>query len=150
MIKVPVDGRLHDFAVRLSHLPTAPAQLVLHVGEFAIEIKQVELQTPLSVGETGVPAIPVWPAKTSWQVQEMAPISIGSYRALGPGGALHLDLPPQPKGFAAVHLRLRLFKPTDQDMWDMVKTSYRNLLRYDALKAALARSAIGITNGLNS
>ena len=83
--------------------------------------------------------MPVWPAKSSWQVQEMAPIGVGSYRALRPGAALHLDIPPQPRGVAAVHLRLRLFKPTDQDLWSMVETSYRNLLRYDDLKAALAK-----------
>ena len=149
-VNVPVDGELHDFEVRLSHSPTTSAELIFHVGEFATEIKQVTLQAPLLVGEAGVPAMPVWPAKSSWRVQEMAPIGVGSYRALGPGAALHLDIPPQPRGVAAVHLRLRLFKPTDQDLWSMVETSYRNLLRYDDLKAALARSAIGMANGLDS
>jgi tetratricopeptide (TPR) repeat protein len=149
-VNVPVDGQLHDFEVRLGQLPTTSAELLLQVGEFAIEIKQVSVQAPLLVGEAGVPALRVWPAENSWRVQEMAPIGVGSYRALGPGAALRLDIPPQPKGVAAVHLRLRLFKPTDQDLWSMVETSYRNLLRYDDLKAALARSAIGKANGLDS
>jgi tetratricopeptide (TPR) repeat protein len=149
-VNVPVDGQLHDIDARLSHSPTASAELALQVGEFAIEIKQVSVQAPLLVGESGVPAIRVWPAKTSWQVQEMAPISEGSYRALGPSASLRLAIPPQPKGVALVHLRLRLFKPADQDLWSMVETSYRNLLRYDDLKAALARSAIGKANGFDS
>jgi tetratricopeptide (TPR) repeat protein len=146
-VNVPVDGLMHDIDAGLSHLPTASAELVLHVGQFAIEITRVTLEAPLLVGEAGVPPMPVWPAEISWRVQEMAPISAGSYRALGPGAALHLHLPPQPKGVAAVHLRLRLFKPTDQDFWGMVETSYRNLLRYEELKAARDRSVIGITEG---
>lgn len=149
-VNVPVDGVLHDFEVRLSHLPTTSAELIFHVGEFATEIKQVTLQPPLLVGATGIATKPVWPGETSWQVQQMAPIRPGSYRALGPGAALHLNVPPQPRGVAAVHIRLRLFKPTDPDLWSLVETSYRRLLRYDGLKATAARSAVGIANGLDS
>ena len=149
-VNVPVDGQLHDIDARLNRSPTASAELALQVGEFAIEIKQVSVQAPILVGEAGVSAMPVWPTKSSWRVEEMAPIGVGSYRALGPRASLHLDIPPQPKGVAVVHLRLRLFKPTDADLWSMVETSYRNLLRYDDLKAALARSAIGVANGLDS
>ena len=149
-VNVPVDGELHDFEVRLSHSPTTSAEIIFHVGEFATEIKQVTLQPPLLVGAPGVATKPVWPAKTSWRVQEMAPIRLGSYRALGPGAALHLDVPPQPRGVAAVHIRMRLFKPTDPDLWSMVETSYRRLLRLDGLKATLARSAVGMANGLDS
>lgn len=149
-VTVPVDGLFHEVQLRLAHPPEAPGELVFQVGEFAIEIKQVSVQAPLLVGEAGVPARRVWPAENTWRVQEMAPIRGGIYRPLGPGASLHLDIPPQPKGVAVVHLRLRLFKPTDQDLWSMVETSYRNLLRYDDLKAALARSTIGKANGFDS
>jgi tetratricopeptide (TPR) repeat protein len=146
-VNVPVDGRFHDVDVRLTHLPETSGELVVQVGEFAIEIKQLTLEAPLVVGAAGVPITRVWPGETSWQVQEMAPIGAGIFRALGPGATLRLDVPPQPRGVAEIHLRLRLFKPIDPEMWSMVTTSYQRLLRYDDLKVAQSRSVTGISNG---
>jgi hypothetical protein len=77
----------------------------------------------------------------------MAPIKLGSYRALGAGAAVRLEVPPQPRGIAAVRLTLRLVKPLDPDLWTMVEKSYKNLLRYDDLEAARARSPDGISKG---
>jgi tetratricopeptide (TPR) repeat protein len=141
---VPVDGRFHDVEVRLNHSPDTPAELALAVGQLAIEIKRVAIEAPLLVGKPGVPTVPLWPGETSWRVQEMTPVGVGSYRALGPGAALRLEVPPQPRGVAKLYLTLRLFKPFDPELWGMVQKSYERLLRYDDLKAARARSVIGI------
>lgn len=146
-VNVPVDGRFHNVDLRLAHPPEASGELVFRVGQFAIEINTVTIQAPLLVGEPGVTITPLWPSEISWRVQEMAPIGAGSFRALGPGAALRLDVPPQPNGVATIRFRLRLFKPFDMDLWDMVNKSYKNLLRYNDLKAAQERSVISIMNG---
>ena len=117
------------------------------MGEFAIEIERIALQGPLVVGKSGVMITPIRPSQTAWLVQEMARVGAGGFRALGPGASLRLEVPPQPQGIAAVHLSLRLFKPIQPDMWSMVETSYRRLLKYDDLKAARSRSVIGPPNG---
>jgi tetratricopeptide (TPR) repeat protein len=142
-LNVPVDGRFHDVEIRLNS-PDTPGQLALAVGQLAIEIKRVALEAPLLVGKPGVPVAPLWPGANSWRVQEMAPIAVGSYRALGPGAAMRLDVPPQPRGVAKLYLTLRLFKPFDPELWGMVQKSYERLLRYDELKAVRARSVEGI------
>jgi tetratricopeptide (TPR) repeat protein len=146
-VYVPVDGRFHDLELRLTLLPEESGELALRGEEFAIEIKQVTMQAPLLVGEPGVSTTPVWPKELSWQIQEMAPVGIGRYRALGPGAALRLNIPAQPRGVAEIHLRLRLFKPLDPDLWALVEKSYKNLLRYNDLESARERSLIGIANG---
>jgi tetratricopeptide (TPR) repeat protein len=143
-VYVSVDGRFHDVELRLPLLPESPGELALHVGEVAIEIKRVTMQSPVLVGKPGVLTTPIWPNETPWRAQEMAPIGVGSYRALGTAAALHRNVPPQPHGIAAIHLRLRLFKPFDPELWDMVQKSYQNLLRYDDLKTVRNRSVISI------
>jgi hypothetical protein len=142
-VNVPVDGRYHDVDLRLMQSPGGAAELALQVGEYAIDIERVTLQAPLVVGQTGVAITPIWPSQTSWQVQEMERVGEGSFRALGRGASLRLKVPAQPQEIAAVHLRLRLFKSIDSDMWKMVALSYQRLLRYDDLKTAQARSVIG-------
>jgi hypothetical protein len=146
-VNVPVDGRFHDIEVRATHLPGTAGELAIHVGQFAVEIKQVTLERPVLVGRAGVQPAALWPGETSLRVQEMAPIKKGRYRALGSGATLRLDVPAQPEGVAAVHLTLRLFKPLDADLWSMVEKSYKNLLRYDALEAARERWVNGIPAG---
>lgn len=144
---VPVDGRFHDVDLRLLRPPGTAGELTFRVGKFAIDIERVALEAPVGVGKAGVIITPIWPSQTAWEVQEMAAAGSGAFRALGPGASLRLDVPPLPQGIAAVHLRLRLFKPIQPDMWSMVKTSYRRLLSYDDLKAAQTRSLIGLPNG---
>jgi tetratricopeptide (TPR) repeat protein len=141
---VPVDGRFHDVELRLNHSPDTPGELVLAAGQLAIEIKRVAIEAPVLVGKPGVPTVALWPGAILWRAQEMTPIGSGSYRALGPGAALRLDVPPQPRGVAKVYLTLRLFKPFDPELWGMVQKSYERLLKYDELKAARARSVEGI------
>ncbi|MGH7770294.1 MAG: tetratricopeptide repeat protein [Candidatus Binatia bacterium] len=144
---VPVDGRFHAVELRLNHSPDAPAELALAAGQLAIEIKRVAVEAPLLVAKPGAAAAPLWPGATAWRLQEMAPIGAGSYRALGPGAALRLDVSPQPRGVAKLYLTLRLFKPLDPELWAMVQKSYERLLKYDELKAARARSVEGIPVG---
>jgi tetratricopeptide (TPR) repeat protein len=140
----PVDGRFHDVELRATQAPETPGELVLEVGSLAVEIKRVMTEAPPLVGKTGVLTTPVWPGEVSWRVQEMAPIGTASYRALGPGAALRLDIPAQPRGVAKVYVTLRFFKPFDPDLWSMVQKSYERLLRYDELKAVRARSTVDI------
>ena len=144
---MPVDGQFHDVDLRLLREPRSAAELTVQVGQFAIEVERVRLQAPLVVGKTGVRVTPIWPGPTSWKFQEMVRVASGRYRGLEPGASLRLEVPPQPEGIAAVYLRLRLFKPIDQSMWNMVRTSYERLLRYEDLKIVQSRSIIAITAG---
>jgi tetratricopeptide (TPR) repeat protein len=146
-VNVPVDGRFHDIEMRIAHLPQATGELAIEVGKFALEIKRVSLEEPVYIGHAGVRQVGLWPGETKLRVQEMAPIKSGSYRALGAGATLRLEVPAQPRGIAAVRLTLRLFKPLDPDLWTMVEKSYKNLLRYDDLEAARGRSTDGISKG---
>jgi len=146
-VYVPVDGRFHDLELRLTLPPNSSGELVLTGEESAIEIKRVTMQAPLLVGEPGVSTTPVWPGETLWRVQKMVPVGTGRYRALGPDAALRLDIAPQARGVAEIHLTLRLFKLLDPDLWVWVEKSYRNLLRFDDLEAARERSLIGNANG---
>ena len=146
-VYVPVDGRFHDLELRLTLAPETSGELALRGEESAIEIERVTMQAPLLVGEPGVSTAHLWPGETSWRVQEMAPVGSGRYRALGPGATLRLNIPPQPRGVAEIHLRLRLFKRLDPDLWAWVEKSYRNLLRYNDLESARERSLIGTANG---
>ena len=146
-VNVPVDGRFHDVELRITQLPETAGELVLQPGPFAIEIKQVTLQHPATVGVLGVGSAQLWPGQTSWRFQEMAPIGTNGFRALGPGAALRLVVPAQPRGVGEIHLSLRLFKPLDKDLSEMIRKSYHNLLRHDALKAMRDRSVASLTQG---
>jgi tetratricopeptide (TPR) repeat protein len=146
-VYVPVDGRFHEVELRLALPPEVSGELALRMGEFAIEVKRVTMLAPLLVGRPGLSNSHFRPKELAWQVKEMAPVGINRYRSLGPGAALRLNVPPQPRGVAEIGLTLRLFKPLEPDLWEWVEKSYKNLLRYNDLESAQERSLIGISNG---
>lgn len=139
-INVPVDGRFHDVELRMPQLLGNTGELVLKPGPFALEIERVAIKHLAMVGVLGVGGAQLWPGTGRWKLQDMAPIGGGRFRVNGPNAALHLDIPPQPQSVAHIDVRLRLFKPVDAELWNMVRRSYRNLLRHESLKALQDRS----------
>lgn len=146
---VAVDGLYHAVQLRLAQPKDTAAELSLQIGEYAIEIEQVTLQGALAVGQPGLAMTPVWPSQTAWRAQDMVKIGEGRFRALGPGATLRLQIPAQSQDIAAVHLKLRLFKPIDSELWRMARTSYQRLLKYDDFKTLQARSVLGSQQGDN-
>lgn len=132
LARVQADGRFHPVRVLLPRPPGWHGELVLTSGPDApvvlpdptvgLEVADTRLETPLRVGR---PPGPVPSPEGSWRARDRA---------------LRLSLPALPDGLAAVELRVRRTKPVTPATWDAVERSYRNLLAWERLERARARS----------
>jgi tetratricopeptide (TPR) repeat protein len=105
---------------------------------------------PLRVeGITAVSAVRVGSPRPAHSV-EIAPIPLHltNLEAVGDGALRPTDtttsvvfrVPPIEGGIASIRLRLRLYKPVDEPLWQQVARSYRDLVDEDGLRQAEVRT----------
>ncbi len=170
LLEVPVDGRFHELDVPFAATADGRARLALDTAGFSIELDWLELVPARTVGSARRAGPVRWyaplpaPAESEAegddaatgdgseddaprdaappQLQGLDPLGTGRYAARGPSTTLHADLPFDGP-VARVRARLRLFKPLDAELWAAVEKSYRNVLAFEALRAAQERSVVG-------
>ncbi len=132
-VDVQVDGNWHDIEVRLRQKQGWAGTLAIYSGGLSFEVEYVKLKAPVLIGEIGDLTSCIWSGETSWQIEEMERINVGTYRSLGGSSVTRLDLQAQPQGVDMICIRLRFFKKDDKELWNMVKKSYHNTLDREGL-----------------
>ncbi|MCC6927919.1 MAG: hypothetical protein IT359_02900 [Gemmatimonadaceae bacterium] len=132
-VLVPTDGEAHD--VEFAFTQPAPAgELHVRTGGFAVALDSAAVVTALRAGDAaGRARVPL--DLSTLRAADMARDTI-AWLPKDTTSALVVPVPGVGAPIARVQLRLRLFKPADQGTWAMVRKSYRNLLRWDALAHA--------------
>lgn len=139
-VVVPVDGRWHEVDVPLGQPSGAPATLTVDASGYPVELGAAAFLPAVVAGRAGR-AMPVTLPVGRAVVTGEATVEDG--RVLPRAGGVTLEIPgPVSPGTTGLRLRLRLFKPVDQDFWETVSAAYRNVLDTDGLDTARDRSAI--------
>lgn len=139
-ISVPVDGKFHDVELPLGQPEGAPADLTIVPGGYPTEVAEARFISSLRSGSPGRSETVILPPGNA-SAREGASLSGGRLLPQSMSGSLLISGPPSP-GANAVRVRLRLFKPVDQDLWHTVATAYGNLLDEAGASRALDRSAV--------
>jgi hypothetical protein len=115
--------------------------LSIETGGFSLGLERAVVLGPLRAGVAGAGTETELPLD---QADTRALTRTGQYAWRAEAGNATLALPvfAQRDGIAHVHLRLRLFKPTDPATWGMVVPAYRNRLDAAGLAAAQARTLL--------
>ncbi len=131
---VRVDGRYHGIEAPLVADAGAPARgrsVTVNGGPHPIRVAAVTLVQPRRAGvldpepiELGVPG--------GWSGED----------EMGGAGAARIPIGASDVEVARARVVLRLLKPVDAETWEMIATSYRNLLANDALEVARERSVV--------
>lgn len=133
LIRVPIDGRDHPVRIEL---PRGNAgEVLLRLDGFPARIGAVRMEPVVAAGRPVGPAD--LPVEVEWRnMTEQGDWLVGN----GPRGEALLRV-PEPERVGALLVDLGLGKPVDPETWDMLGTSYANLLRPAALDSAAIRSA---------
>jgi len=134
-----VDGLLHEVELPLTASAGGPASLSIRSSGFAMQIQQIILVPATAVGviETGQPVdVPPRPST----LLNFEPVEGGALRPTGDSTLVAYPLPALSTGIAGIRLRLRLYKPVDDELWQWVSKSHRNLLDQDGLADAADRT----------
>jgi tetratricopeptide (TPR) repeat protein len=134
-----VDGLPHDIELPLMASPGSPGPLSIHSGGFAVRVERLTLRPAMAVGVVG-PAEPVELPLRPSALRGMEPAVSGALRPAGDGTLVEYAIPDLRAGVAGVHVRLRVYKPVDEELWQAVRKSYRNLLDQPGLSAASERT----------
>jgi hypothetical protein len=134
-----VDGLSHEVELPLA-APSGEADiLAIQSGGFAMRVEQITLLPATVVGsmragrEVDVP--PRAASLSSFEMTEQ-----GALRPTGDSSLAAYSLPALPTGIAGVRLRVRLYKPVDDELWQSVVKSFRNLLDEGGLAVATDRT----------
>ena len=134
-----VDGLPHDVELPLMAPAGSPGPLSIQSGGFALRVEWVTLRPATAVGVVS-PAelvdLPLEPAT----LQNMEPVEGGAVRPTGDTTMVAYAIPRLRSGVAGAHLRIRVYKPVDEDLWQAVGKSYRNLLDQPGLASAAERT----------
>lgn len=137
MAPVIADGLPRTAVVNLA-APAAGGSIWIRTRGFAVALDSVVLEPARIVGRIAAGSRMVLTPPPA-ELLDLEPAGPGRYRATGPASALRID-PPASAPIAGLTMYLRLFKPVDPDLWSGVERSYRNLLDWDGLAAAAART----------
>lgn len=140
-VNVLVDGEFHDVVVPFARPAGWRGTLRLGTDGFPLEVERVTLVAPLLVGAAGGADSLSFGPDAGWVPQGMTAVAPGRFRPDSAVGGVRLEVPALPRGVASLHLRLRLAKPVDGDLWAMARKSYNNLLN-QAGRAASERRLI--------
>ena len=141
-VAVPVDGHFHELEVQLPRPADWSGPLAIGTSGVSIEVDRVDLRPPIIIGRTTAHASASVPVPGAWSREDFETDGTDLYRAAGPESVLTLQVSSQPHGVAAVRLRVRLFKAHDEDVWQMVESSYRSRVDPKGLAAARDRSPV--------
>lgn len=141
VMSAPADGQFHDYELRLAQPAGRAIMLSIETGGFSLGLERAVVLGPLRAGVAGAGTETELPLD---QADTRALTRTGQYAWRAEAGNATLALPvfAQRDGIAHVHLRLRLFKPTDPATWGMVVPAYRNRLDAAGLAAAQARTLL--------
>ncbi len=131
-----VDGKPH---VVLVDLPEARAEsATVHTGGYPVAIDSVGVMPPQRVGQSRPLAMIVVPG-TAIEGAGMSRTAAGAFLPRGDSSMLRIRLPD---GAAGGRLRMvvRVFKPVDEDTWDLVSHAYQQILTPSELASDSARS----------
>jgi tetratricopeptide (TPR) repeat protein len=134
-----VDGMPHEVELSLTAPAGGGAVLEIRSGGFAMQVQRITLFPATVVGattagrEVDVPPIPS-------VLSGLEPAAGGALRPTGDSTMAVYSLPMLPAGIAGVRLRVRLYKPVDDELWGWVEKSFRNLLDERGLTAAADRT----------
>jgi len=134
-----VDGLSHEVELPLAAPAGEADTLAIQSGGFAMRVEQVTLLPATVVGAMGAGGdvhVPPRPAAVS----SFEAAGQGALRPTGDSTLAAYPLPALPTGIAGVRLRMRLYKPVDDELWQSVEKSFRNLLDEKGLAAAADRS----------
>ena len=142
VLDVPRDGRLHAYDVACVARPDAGATLSLATRGWHLNVESLDLLGPFERGAVAPRAhVPLDPAGP-WTCMDGAFDEDGVFLAEGEASRLTRTLPELSAGVARVRLELQALPPVSKDLWQMTVTSYRNLLRAEALDALRARCVV--------
>jgi tetratricopeptide (TPR) repeat protein len=110
VVPVVVDATFHDVSALMSLPANSRLGLSIDAGGLPVDLERVVLQPPVLTGGKPQDAIVLQPANAT-----------NTTLMTGVAGAERIDL------------RLRLRKPVDPTLWNMVERSYRNLLDSEGL-----------------
>jgi hypothetical protein len=133
------DGLPHDVELPLSAPAGSHGPLTIRSGGFAMRLEGVTLLPAATVGSVQ-PLDPLTIGTAPAALEQMEQAGRGGLRPLGDSTAATFEVPSLRTGVAGVQLRIRLFKPVDEGLWLSVARGHRNLLDYDGLAAAEART----------
>ena len=138
-LMVSADGLLRTVEIPLRTTADRATTLTIETRGFPLHVEGI---TAVSALRVSVP--------TPVQAVEIAPIPerLENFEAMGDGALRPTDtttsvvyrVPPIESGIASIRLRLRLYKPIDEPLWQQVARSYRNLIDEDGLRQAEART----------
>ena len=134
-----VDGLPHDVELPLTAFPGSPGALSIRSGGFAVRVERVTL-LPVTVVGVVSPAEPFELPLQPSALQKMEPVEGGALRPTGDTTLVEYSIPSSRSGVAGVRLRIRVYKPVDEDLWQAAGKSYRNLLDQPGLASAAERT----------
>jgi tetratricopeptide (TPR) repeat protein len=134
-----VDGLPHEVVLPLTAPAGGAETLAIRSGGFAMRVQQITLLPATVVGamKAGV-EVDVSPRPSAISGFETA--EQGALRPTEDSSTAAYPLPALPTGIAGVRLRVRLYKPVDDELWQSVEKSFHNLLDEKGLAAAVDRT----------
>ena len=134
-----VDGLSHEVELPLAAPAGETDTLTIRSGGFAMRVQQITLLPATVVGAMEAGGDVDVPPRPS-AVSGFETAGEGALRPTGESSAAAYPLPALPSGIAGVRLRVRLYKPVDDELWQSVEKSFRNLLDENGLAATADRT----------
>ncbi len=131
-----VDGHPH---VVLVDLPEAAAETAtVRTGGYPLAIDSISVTPPQRVGQSRPLGTLIVPT-TAIQATGMHRTAVGAFLPSGDSSVLRIALPAGASG-GRLRMVVRVFKPVDEDTWDLVSHAYQQILTPTELAADSARS----------
>jgi len=139
VVPLLVDGLPRDVELPLTAPPGFEGSLSIQSGGFAFRVERLTLLPARAVGVVR-PSAPVDLLLRPSALMSMEPVEGGALRPVGAATGVEYPIPQVRAGVAGVRLRVRVYKPVDGALWQVVRKSYRNLLDEAGLASAMERT----------
>jgi tetratricopeptide (TPR) repeat protein len=139
VVLLRTDGLPQEMELPLTSSPGDSVMLTISTGGFALRVERITIRPAVRVGVLQ-PSNPLELEPNPAQLHDLEMPEGGPLHPTGPDTRVAFRLPPVASGVAGIRLRLRLYKPVDEALWQLVAKSYRNILDTDGLRQAAERT----------
>lgn len=141
-LELPSDGLAHRFVQPCAAPADFRGSARFATRGWSIDVRDLVLCAAARSGVEGAPQFAA-PQHGPWEASDARAVGTDGLAATGVNSSLQCELSVPAEGCAQAAFELVAYKACTPSLWEMIETSYRNLLLWDELAATRARTRIG-------
>lgn len=141
-LEIPSNGLPQRFQVAFALPEHLRAQACFATHGWSIDVREIAFLPAQHAGVARAASMFRVP-RGAWNAEGGAQVEAGYLRAANVDSALRRELSGPDDGAVRAAFELVAYKACSQSLWNMVETSYRNLLLWDELELMRARTRVG-------